>query len=405
MWWNHPEQPALTPEYGIAYEYQCFLEDEARQQAARLSRLLEPRGFKQEELHEMLADLGVTERGHLDEDVEPQEPPQPGQTAEHDPCEAILAECAAHAQALDLSMLEADIGRLRQSADDTGPSDSQRARFREFIARHGLLKQNPLPEEQAAGLYDALLPLAFGKPLAYEGYRQVEDCLGAPPGAPPDKTLLKAIERCGMADALVTAIVLTHLGKKQKLRRQFASPRFDAEQLINLLAGKWERPQHFRIACDVTLDYLEVARTRYEPAAVRQTLRLHGFLAQALLASGCPDQYQVHAFYRLLQAAYPDGIGRTAVTAVLRINRRSAVTPALFAAVLLRLTSPADAQLARDAYATSLLIGLALEPETLNRIEQLLPILDQTSGSFLNTRMSQHATGRDGPGDVPRPGI
>lgn len=409
VWWDRPEQTALTPAQGSAYEYQRFLEDEAGQSAARLAWQTDTRGFKLDEIREMLAHLGITELAHApDDDVEPQIPPQAQQATaseEHDPREAILAECAVHAKAPDLALLAADIRSLQRLAAGTGPSSTQRARYREFIASHDLLNRGPVPKQQAARLFDALLPLAFGTPLTYEGYCQVEDCLGVPPGMSPNKILLQAIERCGMADALVTAIVLTHLGEEQKLHTQFESSRFNAEGLINLLAGRWERRRHFRIACDVTLDYLTVARTQYEPAAVRRTLRQHGFLAQALLTSGSQDQYQVHALYRLLQAAYPERLSRNAVAAILRTYPKSPVTPALFAAALLRLATLDDAQLARDAYTTASLTGLALDRETSSRIDQLLPILDQTSGSFLGTRMSRPVTGRGGvTDDVPGPG-
>jgi hypothetical protein len=81
------------------------------------------------------------------------------------------------------------------------------------------------------------------------------------------------------------------------------------------------------------------------------------------------------------------------------------VTPALFAVVLMLLARPEDTQLARDVYATASLTGLALDPETSKRVIPLLPVLDQTSGSLLMTRMIQPETGSGGgPDDVPRPG-
>jgi hypothetical protein len=410
VWWGRPEQTPLTPAHGDAYQYQQFLEDEPRKTDARLSGQTDPHGFKLEELRKVLARLGVTEPEPAPDDARARKPSQPPEqttgNGEHDPCEAILERCAAQvrAPAPDLASLAIDISRLRRLAASGGLSDSQRAKYRELIAGHGLLTHSPALEQQAARLYDTLLPLAFGKPLTYEGYCQVEDCLEDPEGMPSNKILLRAIERCGMAEIPVTALVLTHLGQQQKLRAQFASPQFSAGRLISLLAGRWDRPRHFRVVCDVTLDYLTIARTRYEPAALLRALRQHGFLAQALLTAGSKDQYQVHALYRLLKAAYPNGLSRTAVPAVLRASYQSPLTPALFAAVLM-LASPEDALLARDLYVTALLTGLAVDADTSRRIERLLPVLDQTSGSFLRTRMSQPVPGRDGTGDdVPGPG-
>lgn len=410
VWWGRPEQTLLTPAHGNAYQYQRFLEDEPRKTGAHLSGQTDPHGFKLEELRKVLARLGVAEPGPAPDDAQPREPAQPPEQAtgnrDRDPCEAILERCAAQAKAPapDLASLANDISRLRRLAANGGLPDSQRARYRDFIAGHGLLGRNPAIEQQAAGLYDALLPLAFGKPLTYEGYCQVEDCLEDPEGMPSNKILLRAIEHCGMAEIPVTALVLTHLRQQQKLHAQFASPQFSAGQLISLLAGRWNRPRHFRVVCDVTLDYLTITPARYEPAALLRALRQHGFLAQALLTYGSTDQYQVHVLYRLLKAAYPNGLSRIAVPAVLHANLQSPVTPALFAAVLM-LASPADAQLARDLYVTALLTRLAVDADTARRIERLLPVLDQTSGSFLRTRMSQPVPGRDGAGDdAPGPG-
>jgi hypothetical protein len=401
VWWDRPERDGLTSAHGTSFEYQHFLEDEARRSAAHLSGQTDPRGFKRDELRQVLADLGITEPGPPPDDAEgPPETPRDDHASEgDDPGAAILAECAAHAGAASPALLAADISSLRRLAAGTSPSDSQRARYRDVIARNGLLTNNPALRQQAAGLYDALLPLAFGKPLTYEGYCQIEDCLGDPAGPSSNKLLLQAVERCGMADTLVTAIVLAHLGEEQ-LHQQFASPRFAAERLISLLAGTWERPHHFRTVCDVTLDYLTIERDRYEPASLRQTLREHGFLARALLEAGSSDQYQVHVLYRLLRAAYPDGLSRTSVTAILRINPPSPVTPALFAAVLLRLARPEDAQLARDAYATASLTGLALDRESSSRITRLLPALDQTSGRSLGIQPTRPDRTSDG---VPEP--
>jgi hypothetical protein len=418
VWWDRREATVITPADGIAYEYQRFLEDNTRQPDSFLSSQTNPYGFKVDDLSRALADLGITEPtsgpAHDTEqanNTEQEHPPQPEQGAvsqDHDRCEAILAECAEHVKVPDLALLAADIRTLRQLATTTSPglTDGQRERYREVIVRHGLLKANSLPEKQGARLFDALLLLIFSKPLTYNGYCQLEDCLGDPPGTAPSTTLLKAVERFGMADALVIAIVLTHLGQNQELPRHYNSPQFSADQLITMLAGRWERPQHFRIACDLTLDYLSVASSRYNLITVRRTLRDHGFLAKALLTSGSQDQYQVHFLYRLLQAAYPERLSRTAVTAILSINSPSPVTPALFAAVLMRLARPEDdAQLARDAYAVASLNGLGLDQETSVRIRRLLPVLDQNSGTFFKPRVSQPTVEHSGPDDrVPGPG-
>jgi hypothetical protein len=419
VWWGRPDQTALTQAHGNAYEYQRFLEDEARRSAARLSGLTDPHGFKLDDLRGLLASLGITEPEQAtgapkqapEDEADLAQPVQGGQTPAHsagDLGEIALEACAAHAKVPNLTLLAADIAKLKRITAAGALIDGQRASCRELIARHGLFRHNPRLGQQEGRLYDALLDLAFGKPLSYAGYCQVEDCLGNPPDSPPHRSLLWAIERQGMGDAPVTALVLTYLSETRQLHKQFESPLFDAVQLIGLLTGDWRRPQHFRTVCEVTLDYLATARAEYELSTVRRALRRNGFLAQALQASGAQDQYQVHALYRLLQAAYPDRLNRTAITAVLRNNSSSTVTPALFAAVLLLLARPQDAELARDAYATASLTGLKLNLATASRVEQLLPVLDQTSGSYVKPRLPQPGATHGGSAandDVPGPSI
>lgn len=416
VWWGNPDQTALTPEHGNAWEYQRFLADETRQSATRLSGLTNPHGFKLDDLREMLADLGITDpEPEAEDEVRPTGASQPGQrtaaTEEHqedDSGEVALRACAAHVKAPNLAQLAADVRRLQRLAKSDSLTDRQRARYRDLIASHGLLKRNPSLGEHEGALYDALLTLAFGKPLSYQAYCHVEDCLGNPPSRPPHRRLLQAIERLGTDDVRVTAIVLTHLRDKQRPHQQISSSLFDVVQLIHLLSQVWERSQHFRIVLEVTLEYLANGGDRNDQAAVRRALRQHGFLAQAMRNSGCGDQYQVHILYRLLAAVYPDGLSRTAITAVLRVHPASPVTPALFAAVLMLLARPQDAQLARDAYSVASLTALSLDPETSKRIAQLVPTLDQTSGGFVSVRSDQLSTARGRSttnDDVPGPGL
>jgi hypothetical protein len=414
-WWGRPDQTTLTPAHGSAYDYHRFLEEEDHQPVRHLSGLTDPHGFKLDDLRGLLASLGITspepgpaapEPVSMDKAV-PAESPRSGQAPAHQEPAAVETaweRCAAHAKAPNLTRLAADIARLQKLATAGSPTPPERARYRALIADKGLLKRNPAIDQQDGQLYDALLALACGKPLSYEDYCWAEDCVGGKPGR-PHRSLLQAIERHGMGEAAVMAIVLTYLRETRRLHKQFESPLFDAARLINLLAGEWKRPQHFRIVCDATLEYLTVAPEGYELSTVRRALRQHGFLARALQASGSQDQYQVHALYRLLKAAYPDRLNRTAVTAVLRHGASSAVTPALFTAVLLLLARRQDAELARDAYVKATLAGLVLNPATTARVEQLLPILDQTSGGYVSPRRPQagSADGSTANDDVPGP--
>ena len=409
VWWGRPEQTSLTPAHGSAFEYQRFLEDETRQSAARLPGLTDPHGFKLDDRRELLVGLGITEpEAGPDDDAQSTQWLQVKRTTPskgHASAEAVLEMCAAHAKAADLTRFAADTRMLHRLATSDSPSDRQRERYRELIANHGLLKHNPELGQQEGKLYEGLLALAFGKPLDYRAYCQIEDCLKNPQGTPPHKSLLRAIRRVGMGDAPVTAIVLTLLRDEQQLHRQFTSSLFDAVHLIDLLGGKWDRPQHFRIVCDVTLDYLTIARDEYDRSAVLRALRGHGFLAQALRSSGSRDQYQVAALHRLLMAVFSkDKFDRRDIVSVLRPNRTNPVTAALFAAVLV-LAKREDVATARDAYAVASLANLNLDANTASQFDKLLPVLNPTSGDFVKIQWGQTDGARGGTGannDAPK---
>ncbi|MGH3260358.1 MAG: hypothetical protein ACRDNS_00025, partial [Trebonia sp.] len=291
--------------------------------------------------------------------------------------------CAEHVKSVNLAPLTADLATLERLASSGGLTMEQRAVFRAGIARHGLFKRNAALGRQEGQLYDVLLPLAFGKPLSYQAYCQVEDCLGTP-SITPHRRLLQAIERLGTGDARVTAIVIGRLRQGEPLYALL-----EPVQLIDLLAGTWERPRHFRMVCDVTLDYLTNASDRYDQRTVRRALRRHGYLAQTLRVFGSTDQYQVHALYRLLVATFPGELDRAAVIHVLSTRPPDLATPALLAAVLLRTASQESAWLTATAYARASLTGLSLRANTWGQVESRLSNLDGAIGDFAKARPNQ----------------
>jgi hypothetical protein len=310
--------------------------------------------------------------------------------------EEVLHKCAEHAKLANPTRLRSDINFLRKFSEGE-ISEDRRKRYQELIARLGLLRQNFLVEGKVEErLYEALLPMAFGTPLGYRGYCQVEKCAGISPGDAPHRELLAAIARAGLADQVAGAIVCWHLRQidEKKLNRWLASADVDAVTLINTLAGSWTYPQHARIFCDVTLECLKKTRGRYDPQQVRGALRPHGFLARALqLRHPDKDQYQISTLYQFLIAAYPQahatpgqGLSRAAILQILSEAGTPPPTPALLSAVLMLLHKPGAFQLAWNAYICGSLTLPALDGPTRERLRDRVPQLDaaalSASGSW-----------------------
>jgi len=295
--------------------------------------------------------------------------------------EQTLHRCAEAARAPSPIRLRSDIARLRNYAKSGEIDGARRERYRKLIARLRLLRQNDRIEKQQGRLYDALLALAFGTPLLYDGYCQIEECLGLDPGQPPHQELLAAIERAGMSTPVTAGIVYWHLrtADEKKLNKWLLSEQLDIAELTGLLAAEWRHPQHARIICDLTLDSLRKASDRHQPKQVQHALRKHGYLAAALQAHHPgQDQYQVSTLYQFLKAAYPDGLTRADAVRILA-GTSGTPTSALLGAVLLQLPQPADWKVAREAYAHGSIRRMALDPGTATRLEERAPALDWTA--------------------------
>jgi hypothetical protein len=373
--WGQPGRTAISPELGYAYDYLGWLEDKLQQPVLRLSEVTDELGFGATQVLKMLELVGIAgDRPDLDYAADRQDLLHPSYTppqASGGFAETTLRECAGRLKAGNLSGLKSDIAALKNYTDTTGKDD--RRRYQDIIFSHQLLRPNPDLGRLGAKFYDVLLRMAFGLPLSYEGYCQLESCLGISPGDAPHRPLLEAVEHGGTADARVTAIVLRYLGGN-KLTNWFRSHQVNAGQLIAWLAGNWDRPEHARIVCDVTVAYLTEMRGSYDLEPVRAALHKHGYLGQALqLRHPHEPQYQVVVLYRsLLAASGGKGLGPRTVDDVMT-GTGLPPTPALLAAVLLLLADPADATLARELYITGLFRYTAFDADTRARLNTYTP--------------------------------
>jgi len=305
--------------------------------------------------------------------------------------EEALRDVAEHVKLANPTRLRSDIAFLKKFAE-VDISDDRRRRYQDLISAFGLLRHSFLVEtKHEERLYEALLPMAFGTPLSYNAYCQVEKCAGIAPGRAPHRELLAAIIKAGMADSGVSAIVHWHEREadEKKLNKWLVSGQVDAVELINSLALEWRSPQHARIVCDVTLEYLKKARNLYEPQQVRLALRQNGFLARPLqLRYPDNDQYQLATLYQLLKAAYPlaatpeQDLSKDAIQDIL-IGADATPTPALLGAVLMLLDRRRAWELAWIAYLHGSLTLPSYDQETRARLQARLPPID---GSVLSAQ-------------------
>jgi len=396
-WGDHPDLVSVPDRE--AGEYFDWLQDNVGQ-LARLTDLTSELGFSpKDSLQALESVLGTRHRLQFRprpvSRVANGRPGQPSRSShpassQDDIGEETLRYCAEHVKLANPTRLRSDIAFLKKFAEGEIGEDA-RARYRDLITRLGLLRPGFLADDKyEERLYSALLRMGFATPLSYDGYCRVEFCAGIVPGETPHRELLVAIVKAGMAEPVVSAIVYWHLRKtdERKVSKWLVSGEVDAVQLIGLLAGDWPYPEHARIVCDVTLEYLKRAPEQYQSQQVRRALSQHGFLARALqMRHPDQDQYQVHALFRFLTAAYPQAAATPGQDlskgAILQILSGSGAppTPALLSAVLMLLHRPGAWQLAWNAYIHGSLTMANFDEPTLTRLRTRLPHLEAATAN------------------------
>ena len=255
--------------------------------------------------------------------------------------------------------------------------DQRRKRYRSRIKEYGLLRPHGLGTRDK-DLYAALLEVAFGRPLSYLGYCQVEQCLGGQPDQHPHAELLHVIRDGEMAfETKAIVLYLTRQERNEKeLNKWYGSGELDAAQLVRALAQDWGRPHHARVIADFTLDFLKKAPTRYDQEKLRTALHQQGFLAHALhMRHPDKEQYQISALTRFIRAAYPGSLSRQAIGQILTGAHRPP-TPALLAAVLMNASAPGDVTFALEAYLHGSLTRMNMHRATHDKLHELIPSLD-----------------------------
>lgn len=323
--WQQPDLGPVGDPH--ADQYMHWLSQGIQQPEGVLAAVTEPTGFDRPEVVRMLHRLDIS-YARAPSPALAVAPPNPATLIAD-----VLRECGNRLRGGKPDFLTAELDKLRQFQQFT-TATQDRAYLRQVIASEGLLRPHRSVDKKLQDeLYRLLLRLAFTSPLTYEGYCQVEACLGER----PHKRLLQVMQPTLMPDLRARLLVVQALDGSE-LKRQLSKLPTMPVPLTGAVADPHVRADHARILCELAIPALCDCP---DPVALRQSLHDHGYLAPALqrLYPAEPER-QYETLGQLLRAAYPGHLDRADIPAILDLPNQP-VSVALFAAVV-RLAEPAD---------------------------------------------------------------
>jgi hypothetical protein len=373
--WNQIDPEPIRNPY--AHGYLSWLSQDVPGRVARLAKERQEMGFSQLDVLKMLELLGImsdqpTRPTYSQEVVRwaPAEPPRIMSVEE------LLNSCGEQLRDGKFFLMP-KIDRLRQHLRNP-PSEELRSQYRLLIQHHQLLREDlPVERKVRAQFYDVLLRLAFGTPLTYRDYCNVEACvLSNPEGQQLHRPLVLAIEKVGWDGLVMRLLVLSAIGGKElkdSLRKHPVAP----GDLLLVTADRNLHRLHAQVVFHSAMQHL-LERTGYHDRSVlRPILHHYGYLAPTLnwLYPGDPD-YQLSWLRQLLHLGYGGELDRSAIRDVLR-SPSIVPTSALLAAVLL-VVDRADVELVQQEYTRCMITSTRFASETCGKLLRLLPENDYT---------------------------
>jgi hypothetical protein len=264
--------------------------------------------------------------------------PQASGPAEASKVVGLLSQCAQRLRAADLNGVRDSLNGLRRHAG-TEINQADRERYRMVMIEDRLLSHSLPPDTLAVEFYDVLLRLAYGQPLGYGQYCDLEHSLVETGTSLLPQPLLRAIEGAYPTDPLVLAITRHYAGRRQGNEKIRPRPG-DTRRLIMALAEIPLAEGHVNILFGMLTRYLSEVRTSPERKEITSLLGDHGYLSVSLNRS-CRDAVpdQVAKLITLLNWAYPEGLDSAAIETVIGAGK---ATSALLAAILFTLARPSD---------------------------------------------------------------
>lgn len=352
--WNKPG--SVTVDDSAAEAYLDWLTE--RPWAARiLAGRMDPIAFRKEDVQGIIRTLPFGPDGDLsiEEAVE-------------GTAEALLGE--------DLAAFQQYLGHLRRRLDGQ-IVEVDRRRCQDVIKTYGLLASQPLiPSGLRAEFRRMLLGLGFGAPLTYEGYLQLQDCVGSQLIGDPELlgTLL------GMKPTSIPSI-LAHQALGDRMDVQLAQfPSWnEARRLLWWLdddsgrAAPVIQPAHGQMVLDVSLQYLLKYGNGYQ-----SELQRLGYLASALDHYFAADRRgQRTRLIGIVRNVHGTSLDRRAIKQILNAPGRMP-TDALLSAVM-DVADRGDRRFAQEQFAMARTADLdPVGARMTSRLTRPVPVADWT---------------------------
>ncbi len=206
------------------------------------------------------------------------------------------------------------VPRLRSLIRDD-LADSDRARYRQIIDEHQLLREDlKIDREVRAELYRTLLRLAYRVPLNYTSYCAIEGSLGN--GWPIHESLARAIYEVSASEA-VQLLVVGIIGEAE-LNDFLHKRELRLKRLVAVIVHPRVQEDHRRFLCEIALQYLEEQPQRFSPDELRAAFAPVGYLAAILFQVYRDDpQVEFSMVRRVLQIVYGHRLDRESISAIL----------------------------------------------------------------------------------------
>ncbi len=310
---------------------------------------------------------------------------QPG-TAEAQAIESLLIACDEEMRNDYSQVIVKDtIYRLSDHRNDQVTAE-ERQRYQQIIKDRDLLRDNSrFNVDQREIFYASLLAIAFGTPLTYEGYCQLEACAGYEPGQRINEFLLLAVDLSEVTDLRVRLLVLKGRGDEE-LKAAFRNDRKTLAELVQSAAsGNRLLREHAQFIYQIVAWDLIGRPDGPDQKTLQSILHRWGYLAPTLDRIR-HDQaaYQFTELRRLLQLSYGTELDRPAVRNILE-NTDSAPTYDLFLAVL-SMTRPENTGLAERAFTRNVVLKRGYPDEARNNFLARLPDIDRSGPHMWNIR-------------------
>ena len=357
VFWHQREEEQIGHPH--AEHYRRWLTAGSPDPEAQLAVLTEPMGFAQYDVETLLERLDVSYA---------KLPPSPAAAvAPLDPVAhttAVLRECGNRIRGANPNFFDTELERLRGCLRfPMSPQD--RAHLQEVVAEESLLSPHrSIDKKLLDRLYRVVLELAFETPLTYQGYCEVEACLGQP----LHKPLLQAMEAAWLPDLRARLLAVRALGGSE-LKRLRTELSIMPDRLAEAAADEDVRANHARILCELAIPALCECP---DSQALRQSLQVHCYMAPTLQRLyKTQSQHQYEQLSRLLRAAYGKRLERRDFSSILDLPGQMP-SVALFAAVV-QLADPADVPIAVYEFLANIIAYSKLDAPTKEWLLHMLP--------------------------------